>query len=167
MPKKIIEKYKTNKRDACNELLEMIKEGIKNVTTIAPDYASLRIDWTLRQIASDELKGTLNTVDKLKITRRFARVTEILKDKEEILQLKRITQEYIDDLSDLNMLDEQVKKATFGCGSVLLLFFIRLPLLLVFSVFLAPVSKCIYTIYIYIYKCYIYIYMYKYIYIYI
>ena len=73
----------------------MIKDGIKNVTTTAPDYASLRIDWTLRQIASDGLKGNLNTVEKLKITRRFARVTEVLKDKEEILQLKKITQEYI------------------------------------------------------------------------
>lgn len=47
----MLEKFKRDKegkREACNELLSVIKESIKLVTTQAPNYESLRIFWTLR-----------------------------------------------------------------------------------------------------------------------
>ena len=60
---------KDKKREACNELLDLIKNGIKLVTTTAPDYETLKIFWTLRQIYTPV--GTkLTSAEKVKITRR-------------------------------------------------------------------------------------------------
>ena len=60
---------KEKKREACNDLLEVIKNGIKMVTTTAPDYETLKIFWTLRQIYTPV--GTkLSSAEKVKITRR-------------------------------------------------------------------------------------------------
>jgi len=103
----LLSKYRTNKRDACNELLETVEKKLRSVTMNFPDFKSMQVVMAVRRLYQPEGYG-MTTEQYLKLNRRFVEGYTKLRDRVEVKQLEEKVSEYADMLKRYGLKDYQV-----------------------------------------------------------
>ncbi|KAJ1914474.1 Glycerol-3-phosphate/dihydroxyacetone phosphate acyltransferase [Mycoemilia scoparia] len=128
IPPELVEKYKNggqDKRDACNTLLEIISENLKNVTLNTPDYETLKLIQAGRRLYQPG-KYRLSMPQQVELTRRFVKGYFNYKDMPEVVELRDRIMEYNQALKYYGIKDHQAANLRMGRLTALFLFLWRL-----------------------------------------
>lgn len=106
----LLEKYKnpTTMREAVQELMEQITEGLKSVTINCPDYETLMAVQATRRLYLGNMNNRMPLKVVIDMNRRLVQGYEKFKDDERIINLKKKVLEYNEELNNLNIADHMV-----------------------------------------------------------
>ncbi|KAI8065261.1 hypothetical protein BC940DRAFT_241574 [Gongronella butleri] len=135
IPREWVEKYKqggTAKREAIAALLDEGHEGLKSVTTNAPDYDTLMVLNAARRLYKPAATHKLTIDQVVDLNRRFLLGYRYFKDNPECKELAAKVSAYNNQLKYFGLHDHQVettKKSLFSAAPVLVSRLIRLVFL--------------------------------------
>lgn len=110
VPDQIYEKFEEgDRRGAYQDLMEMIKDKMEDVTLNAPNYKTQKIMQTARRLYQNGAE--LNADQYLTLYRRFLRGYEKWKDEEEFQHLLKEIEAYLKQLKTLGLKDKQLETA--------------------------------------------------------
>jgi glycerol-3-phosphate O-acyltransferase/dihydroxyacetone phosphate acyltransferase len=110
LPSALVAQYRNGgaaKIEACNQLLEIIKDSLKSVTVSAPSWAHLQMLWAVRRLYQPEgvrLPPKLAVI----LIRRFAEAYEQVKDDAEVVEVAGQVMAYNALLKTYGLRDHQV-----------------------------------------------------------
>jgi glycerol-3-phosphate O-acyltransferase/dihydroxyacetone phosphate acyltransferase len=97
----------SHKIDACNQLLDIIRDQLKTVTVSAPSWKQLQVLWAVRRLYQPtgmKLPPKLVVV----LIRRFAEGYELVKDRQDVKELVNEVEQYNQTLKNFGLRDHQV-----------------------------------------------------------
>ena len=111
--KNLAQLYKVSKRDAYQELLGLVEDGMRAVLVTAKDYDDLRLIHTIRRLYQ---RGTssVTTIQKQDLARRFSVSIQLLKEKykdglpQDLLDCKKRLEDYENTLDTWGLKDYQI-----------------------------------------------------------
>ncbi|KAI8319440.1 hypothetical protein GQ54DRAFT_265292, partial [Martensiomyces pterosporus] len=140
IPMDLVEKYKQGgdaKRQACDELLDTVSEGLKQVTLNTPDLETLRLVQAGRRLYQPT-QHSLNMTQQVELTRRFIKGYNIYKDLPEVKELRDRVADYNMQLRYYGIRDHQVETMEIGRAEAGALFLWRLLWLLIMGLVALP-----------------------------
>jgi len=109
IPDEIIELYKKDKREGCNQLLLKITDLLNTVVVSAPDYETLEAVYTIRKFYQPT-NITLQASDYLELNRRFVNGFLQFKDEPRIQECYDKLRNYLDRLKLLGLKDRHIEE---------------------------------------------------------
>ncbi|KAJ2550422.1 Glycerol-3-phosphate/dihydroxyacetone phosphate acyltransferase [Coemansia sp. RSA 1933] len=140
VPPELVEKYKrggSEMRDACNELLQTVSEGLKQVTLNTPDLETLRLIQCGRRLYQPNLHS-LTMAQQVELTRRFIKGYDVYRDLPEVKELRERIEDYNMQLRYYGIRDHQVSTMQVGRAEAGALFVWRLVWLLIMGLVALP-----------------------------
>lgn len=140
LPQELIEQYKlggSHKIEACNALLDRIREELKAVTVSAESWDQLQMLWAVRRLYQPT-GVRLSTKETVVLIRRLAENYEKVKDNQDVKALSQEVREYNQLLRDYGLRDHQVLATTISRPRAALLLIYRVLLLIVYLVLAIP-----------------------------
>lgn len=140
IPEELVAKYKEGgdaKREACDELLGVVSEGLKQVTLNTPDWETLKLIQVGRRLYRPT-NYSLNMAQQVELTRRFIKGYSIYKDLPEVKELRERVEDYNRQLSYYQIRDHQVETMRIGRTEAGALFLWRLLWLVIMGLVALP-----------------------------
>ncbi|KAJ1845647.1 Glycerol-3-phosphate/dihydroxyacetone phosphate acyltransferase, partial [Coemansia sp. RSA 2703] len=140
IPMDLVEKYRQGgdaKRDACNELLQIATDGLKQVTLNTPDYETLRLIQAGRRLYQPT-QHSLTMAQQVELTRRFIKGYTVYRDLPEVKELRDRVEDYNMQLRYYGIRDHQVETMQVGRLHAGALFLWRLLWLLLMGLVALP-----------------------------
>ena len=108
-PAHLVEKYKTDSRGACGELLEIITERLKKVTVNTPDYASNKQLQTVRRLFQPDNVKNLTGKQYMAYNEKFVAGFEEIQDQPQTKELLTCVDEYMAEIAAAKWLDKELR----------------------------------------------------------
>ncbi|KAJ1989305.1 Glycerol-3-phosphate/dihydroxyacetone phosphate acyltransferase [Coemansia sp. RSA 1358] len=140
VPPELVEKYKrggSEMREACDELLEVVSEGLKQVTLNTPDYETLKLIQAGRRLYQPNLHY-LTMAQQVELTRRFIKGYDKYRDLPEVKELRERVEDYNLQLRYYGIRDHQVDTMQIGRLEAGALFVWRLVWLIIMGLVALP-----------------------------
>ncbi|KAJ1643214.1 Glycerol-3-phosphate/dihydroxyacetone phosphate acyltransferase [Coemansia erecta] len=140
IPADLVEKYRQGgdaKRQACNELLEVVTDGLKQVTLNTPDYETLKLIQAGRRLYQPT-QHSLTMAQQVELTRRFIKGYNVYRDLPEVKELRDRVEDYNMQLRYYGIRDHQVETMQIGRAQAGALFLWRLLWLLIMGLVALP-----------------------------
>eukprot|EP01135_Chromosphaera_perkinsii_P001747 Nk52_evm16s210 gene=Nk52_evmTU16s210 len=137
IPAELVERYQTDKRGACGELLDKVQDAMLSVVTQAPDYQTLQLIRTVRRLyIPDDVH--LTPAQYLHITRRFTTAHKLFGHEEDLTNLREKVRQYHETVKTYGIKDRQVARMNISTGHAMELFFSRLVYLIILVILALP-----------------------------
>ncbi|KAJ2336191.1 Glycerol-3-phosphate/dihydroxyacetone phosphate acyltransferase, partial [Coemansia sp. RSA 2671] len=140
IPPELVEKYRKGgvaKREACDELLRVVSEGLKQVTLNTPDYETLKMVQAGRRLYQPT-QHSLTMAQQVELTRRFIKGYNVYRDLPEVKELRDRIEDYNLQLRYYGIRDHQVETMRIGRAEAGALFVWRLLWLLIMGLVALP-----------------------------
>ncbi|KAJ1812766.1 Glycerol-3-phosphate/dihydroxyacetone phosphate acyltransferase [Coemansia sp. RSA 2599] len=140
IPSDLVDKYRQGgdaKRQACNELLETVTDGLKQVTLNTPDYETLKLIQAGRRLYQPT-QHSLTMAQQVELTRRFIKGYNTYRDLPEVKELRDRVEDYNMQLRYYGIRDHQVDTMQIGRAQAGALFLWRLLWLLIMGLVALP-----------------------------
>ncbi|KAJ2893287.1 Glycerol-3-phosphate/dihydroxyacetone phosphate acyltransferase [Coemansia aciculifera] len=140
VPPELVEKYRKGgeaKREACDELLRIVSEGLKQVTLNTPDYETLKMVQAGRRLYQPT-QHSLTMAQQVELTRRFIKGYSVYRDLPEVKELRDRIEDYNLQLRYYGIRDHQVDTMRIGRAEAGMLFVWRLLWLLIMGLVALP-----------------------------
>ncbi|KAJ2412418.1 Glycerol-3-phosphate/dihydroxyacetone phosphate acyltransferase [Coemansia sp. RSA 2530] len=140
IPPELVEKYRRGgvaKREACDELLRVVSEGLKQVTLNTPDYETLKMVQAGRRLYQPT-QHSLTMAQQVELTRRFIKGYNVYRDLPEVKELRDRIEDYNLQLRYYGIRDHQVETMRIGRAEAGALFVWRLLWLLIMGLVALP-----------------------------
>ncbi|KAJ2734421.1 Glycerol-3-phosphate/dihydroxyacetone phosphate acyltransferase [Coemansia sp. BCRC 34962] len=140
IPPELVEKYRKGgaaKREACDELLRVVSEGLKQVTLNTPDYETLKMVQAGRRLYQPT-QHSLTMAQQVELTRRFIKGYNVYRDLPEVKELRDRIEDYNLQLRYYGIRDHQVETMRIGRTEAGALFVWRLLWLLIMGLVALP-----------------------------
>ncbi len=140
LPQELIETYRKggpSKIEACNKLMDTIRDQLKAVTVSAPSWDQLQMLWAVRRLYQPtgiKLPPKVTVV----LIRRFAESYDKVKNLPEVVELSKEVVEYNESLSDYGLRDHQVAVMQMSRVEAGLKLVHRIALLVLFALLALP-----------------------------
>ncbi|KAI9206208.1 glycerol-3-phosphate O-acyltransferase [Polychytrium aggregatum] len=135
-----VDRYKEGgqpKRDATQELLNLITMNLKEMTITAPDYETLMLIQATRRLYKP-LNRKLSTTQTVSLTRRFVQGYIRFKDDPQVVALQDRVSNYNKKLLTFGIHDHQVQRSEIGGYPLVLLLWSRIVRLIILSTMALP-----------------------------
>ncbi|KAI7833925.1 hypothetical protein BX661DRAFT_177821 [Kickxella alabastrina] len=116
VPMDLVEKYRMGgeaKRQACDELLATVTEGLKQVTLNTPDLETLRLIQAGRRLYKPT-QHSLTMAQQVELTRRFIKGYNVYRDLPEVKEIRERIDDYNTQLRYYGIRDHQVDTMQVG-----------------------------------------------------
>ncbi|KAJ2753645.1 Glycerol-3-phosphate/dihydroxyacetone phosphate acyltransferase [Coemansia pectinata] len=140
IPPELVEQYRKGgaaKREACDELLRVVSEGLKQVTLNTPDYETLKMVQAGRRLYQPT-QHSLTMAQQVELTRRFIKGYSVYRDLPEVKELRDRIEDYNLQLRYYGIRDHQVDTMRIGRAEAGALFVWRLLWLLIMGLVALP-----------------------------
>ncbi|KAJ1945775.1 Glycerol-3-phosphate/dihydroxyacetone phosphate acyltransferase, partial [Kickxella alabastrina] len=140
VPMDLVEKYRMGgeaKRQACDELLATVTEGLKQVTLNTPDLETLRLIQAGRRLYKPT-QHSLTMAQQVELTRRFIKGYNVYRDLPEVKEIRERIDDYNTQLRYYGIRDHQVDTMQVGRAHAGALFLWRLLWLLIMGLVALP-----------------------------
>ncbi|KAJ2332571.1 Glycerol-3-phosphate/dihydroxyacetone phosphate acyltransferase, partial [Coemansia sp. RSA 2673] len=140
IPPELVEQYRKGgaaKREACDELLRVVSEGLKQVTLNTPDYETLKMVQAGRRLYQPT-QHSLTMAQQVELTRRFIKGYSVYRDLPEVKELRDRIEDYNLQLRYYGIRDHQVETMRIGRAEAGALFVWRLLWLLIMGLVALP-----------------------------
>ncbi|KAJ1664008.1 Glycerol-3-phosphate/dihydroxyacetone phosphate acyltransferase [Coemansia sp. RSA 1813] len=140
VPPELVEKYKrggSERREACDELLKTVSEGLKQVTLNTPDLETLKLIQAGRRLYQPNLHS-LTMAQQVELTRRFIKGYDVYRDLPEVKELRERIEDYNMQLRYYGIRDHQVSTMQVGRVEAGALFIWRLVWLVIMGLVALP-----------------------------
>ncbi|KAJ2704586.1 Glycerol-3-phosphate/dihydroxyacetone phosphate acyltransferase [Coemansia sp. IMI 203386] len=140
VPSDLLVKYRQGgdaKRQACNDLLEIVTDGLKQVTLNTPDYETLKLIQAGRRLYQPT-QHSLTMAQQVELTRRFIKGYNTYRDLPEVKELRDRVEDYNMQLRYYGIRDHQVETMQVGRAQAGALFLWRLLWLLIMGLVALP-----------------------------
>ncbi|KAJ1848226.1 Glycerol-3-phosphate/dihydroxyacetone phosphate acyltransferase, partial [Coemansia sp. RSA 486] len=140
VPSDLLDKYRQGgdaKRQACNDLLEIVTDGLKQVTLNTPDYETLKLIQAGRRLYQPT-QHSLTMAQQVELTRRFIKGYNTYRDLPEVKELRDRVEDYNMQLRYYGIRDHQVETMQVGRAQAGALFLWRLLWLLIMGLVALP-----------------------------
>eukprot|EP01127_Copromyxa_protea_P006677 TRINITY_DN16678_c0_g1_i1.p1 TRINITY_DN16678_c0_g1~~TRINITY_DN16678_c0_g1_i1.p1 ORF type:complete len:589 (-),score=88.36 TRINITY_DN16678_c0_g1_i1:40-1578(-) len=107
IPMSMVKLYKENRRQACTQLLKIIKESMETVIVHAPDYRTLQEVRLARKLYQGDV--VLTPEKYIELHHRFLEGWQKFGDHPEVKQARTELQEYLEDLNALGLRDKHIE----------------------------------------------------------
>lgn len=142
IPQDLVEKYKTNKRIACGDMLGQVEKKMREVTLNAPSYKELKQIYMAREIYMPQAER--GAVDQKfsdeqvnELYKRFFRGFNALRGHEKLKEVLYEIETYMKELKTLNMQDSEVKNMHINFLMIFGNFLVIIPKMLFFLIFVS------------------------------
>lgn len=106
----LVKLYRTDKRKACSELLDLIAKRLRSVTLNVPDYKTMQALYACRRLYQP-VNVTLTVDQYLELHRRFAKGYIRFKDEPRVQEVTQLVHYYCKELQKCGLKDFQVAAA--------------------------------------------------------
>ncbi|KAJ2807845.1 Glycerol-3-phosphate/dihydroxyacetone phosphate acyltransferase [Coemansia helicoidea] len=140
IPPELVEKYRRGgdaKREACDELLTTVANGLKQVTLNTPDPETLRLIQAGRRLYRPT-QHSLTMAQQVELTRRFIKGYNTYRDLPEVKELRRRIADYNRHLRYYGLRDHQVESMRIGRAQAGALFVWRVVWLAIMGLLALP-----------------------------
>ncbi|KAJ2352351.1 Glycerol-3-phosphate/dihydroxyacetone phosphate acyltransferase, partial [Coemansia erecta] len=140
VPPELVERYRQGgaaKRDACNEFLATVVEGLKQVTLNTPDPETLRLIQAGRRLYQPT-QHSLTMAQQVELTRRFIKGYTVYRDLPAVAELRTRMEDYHMQLRYYGIRDHQVETMRVGRAEAGALFAWRVVWLLIMGLVALP-----------------------------